>query len=139
MLAENVSETTEAREDVVFVLVKKRKVTRPGRRRLSQAGGNPTRPSSESLNELIEDTLAHLSTFPRSHFLILGPNPIQSHLPVTPISQAEALLESHRIEDGILLADQQRKKVQGKLVADPNEVCLSFSLVCHYLIFNSSR
>ena len=53
-----------------------------------------------------------------------GPNSIQSLLPVTPISQAEALLESHRIEDVILLADQQRKKVQGKLVADANEVGL---------------
>ena len=59
-----------------------------------------------------------------AHLLILGPNSIQSLLPVTPISQAEALLESHRIEDVILLADQQRKKVQGKLVADANEVCL---------------
>jgi len=71
--------------------------------------------------------MAQHSTFPRSHLLILGPNSIQSLLPVTPISQAEALLESHRIEDVILLADQQRKKVQGKLVADANEVCLSLA------------
>ena len=82
------------------------------------------------------------STFPRSQLLILGPNSIQSLLPVTPISQAEALLESHRIEDAILLADQQRKKVQGKLVADANEVCL-FSFLSRssvlYLILNSSR
>jgi hypothetical protein len=77
-------------------------------------------------DELLEDTMAHHSTFPRSHLLILGPNSIKSLLPVTPISQAEALLESHRIEDVILLADQQRKKVQGKLVADANEVYLSF-------------
>ena len=83
--------------------------------------------------------MAHHSTFPRSHLLILGPNSIQSLLPVTPISQAEALLESHRIEDVILLADEQRKKVQGKLVADANEVCLS--LLSAHLCFtlNSSR
>jgi hypothetical protein len=77
-------------------------------------------------DELLEDTMAHHSTFPRSHLLIIGPNSIQSLLPVTPISQAEALLECHRIEDVILLADQQRKKVQGKLVADANEVCTPF-------------
>ena len=68
--------------------------------------------------------MAQNSAFPRSHLLILGPNSIQSLLPVTPVSQAEGLLESHRIEDVILLADQQRKKVQGKLVADANEVRL---------------
>src|SRR6266436_4482581 len=83
-------------------------------------------------DELLEDTMAHHSTFPRSHLLILGPNSIQSLLPVTPISQAEALLESHRIEDVILLADQQRKKVQGKLVADANEVCTPFRALCFY-------
>ena len=77
--------------------------------------------------------MAYHSNFPRSQLLILGPNSIKSLLPVTPISQAEALLESHRIEDAILLADQQRKKVQGKLVADANEVCLfSFPLVRFY-------
>src|SRR6266576_2237915 len=79
-----------------------------------------------TIDELLQDTMVHHSTFPRSHLLILGPNSIQSLLPVTPISQAEALLESHRVEDVILLADQQRKKVQGKLVEDANEVCLSF-------------
>ena len=66
--------------------------------------------------------MAQHPTFPRSHLLILGPISIQSLLPVTPISRAEALLESHRIEDVILLADEQRKKVEGKLVVDTNEV-----------------
>jgi len=68
------------------------------------------------------------STFPRSHLLILGPNSIQSLLPVTPISQAEALLESHRIEDVIQLADEQRKKVQSRLIVDANEVRLVSSI-----------
>ena len=68
------------------------------------------------------------STFPRSHLLILGPNSIQSLLPVTPISQAEALPESHRIEDVIQLADEQRKKVQSRLIVDANEVRLVSSI-----------
>ncbi|KAI0266114.1 hypothetical protein BC834DRAFT_1026917 [Gloeopeniophorella convolvens] len=55
--------------------------------------------------------MAQRSTFPRSSSL----------LPDTAIDQAEALLDSHRIEDAIRLADQQRKKVQGKLVVDPDE------------------
>lgn len=79
--------------------------------------------------ELLWNNMAQRSTFPRSHLLILGPNSIQSLLPVTPISQAEALLESHRIEDVIQLADQQRKKVQSKLVVDPDEVHLVLSLI----------
>ncbi|KAI0252527.1 hypothetical protein BJV78DRAFT_1360837 [Lactifluus subvellereus] len=65
--------------------------------------------------------MAQRSTFPRSHVLIFGPSSVQSLLQVTPISQAEALLESHRTEDVIQLADKQRKKVQGKLVVDPDE------------------
>ena len=77
-------------------------------------------------HELPQNSMAQNPTFPRSHLLILGPNSIQSLLPVTPISQAEALLENHRIEDVILFADQQRKKVQGKLVVDANEVRLVF-------------
>jgi hypothetical protein len=71
--------------------------------------------------------MAQRATFPRSHLLILGPNSIKSLLPVTPISQAEALLENHRIEDVIQLADEQRKKVQSRLVVDPNEVRFYFS------------
>lgn len=62
------------------------------------------------------------STFPRSGVLILGPNTIQSLLPSTLISQAESLLESHRIEDAVSLVDQQRKKIEGKLEVDDDEV-----------------
>src|SRR6266404_2773688 len=76
--------------------------------------------------------MAQSSTFPRSHVLILGPNSVQSLLPVTPISQAEALLDDHRIEDVIQLADQQRKKVQSKLVVDASEVRFFF---CHVAAF----
>ncbi len=81
-------------------------------------------PGPRLTHELLQNKMAHRPTFPRSHLLILGPNSIQSLLPVTPISQAETLLENHRIEDVIQLADQQRKKVQSRLVVDANEVCL---------------
>jgi hypothetical protein len=91
-------------------------------------------------HELPQNSMAQHSTFLRSHLLILGPNSIQSLLPVTPISQVEALLESHRIEDVILLADQQRKKVQGKLVVDANEVSILFSGPARrYFVLNSCR
>lgn len=62
------------------------------------------------------------STFPRSGVLVLGPNTVQSLLPSTLISQAESLLESHRIEDAVDLANQQRKRLHGKASADEDEV-----------------
>jgi len=49
--------------------------------------------------------MSDLFAFPRSHLLILGPNTIKTLLPVTRISQAEALVETHRIEYAIQLAD----------------------------------
>ena len=45
--------------------------------------------------QLFEDTMAHRYAFTRSHLLILGPNSIQSLLPVTPIFRGRILLESH--------------------------------------------
>ena len=80
------------------------------------------RPTVHESHDFLKDNMAQPSTFPRSHLLILGPNSVQSLLPVTPISQAEALLNDHRIEDVIQLVDQQRKKVQSKLVVDASEV-----------------
>ena len=74
--------------------------------------------------DLLQNNMAQRSTFPRSHLLILGSNSIKSLLPVTPISQAETLLENHQIGDVIQLADEQRKKVQSRLVVDANEVRL---------------
>ena len=61
-------------------------------------------------------------TFPRSGVLILGPNSVQSLLSTTLISQAESLLESHRIEDAVGLVNQRRKKIEGKLEVDNDEV-----------------
>ncbi|THH17699.1 hypothetical protein EW146_g3170 [Bondarzewia mesenterica] len=65
--------------------------------------------------------MARRSTFPRSSVLVLGVNSVQSLLPATLISQAESLLESHRIQDVVELADQQRKKLQSKLTVDEDE------------------
>src|ERR1700736_2622124 len=62
------------------------------------------------------------STFPRSSVLILGPNSIHSLLPTTIISQVESLLESHLINDAVGLVDQQRKKIEGNLKVDNDEV-----------------
>ncbi|ESK88536.1 transforming growth factor-beta receptor-associated protein 1 [Moniliophthora roreri MCA 2997] len=62
------------------------------------------------------------STFPRSQILVSGPNSIQSLVPATLISQVESLLESHRIEDATDLADQQRKKIQGNIIVNEDEV-----------------
>jgi hypothetical protein len=87
------------------------------------------RPTVSRPHDFLKDNMAQPSTFPRSHLLIFGPNSVQSLLPVTPISQVEALLDDHRIEDVIQLVDQQRKKVQSKLVVDASEVRRS-SLPC---------
>ena len=65
-----------------------------------------------------------ISTFPRSGVLILGPNSVQSLLPSTLISQAESLLENHYIDEAVNLANQQRKKLQGKMPVDVDEVSI---------------
>ncbi|KAF8958169.1 hypothetical protein BDZ97DRAFT_1842909 [Flammula alnicola] len=59
--------------------------------------------------------------FPRSSVLVLGPNSIQSLVPSTLISQAESLLESHRLEDAYNLADQRRKKLEESINIDEDE------------------
>ena len=60
-------------------------------------------------------------TFPRSSVLVLGPDPIQSLVPSTLISQLESLLESHRLEDAFNLADQRRKKLEESITVDEDE------------------
>lgn len=71
------------------------------------------------------------STFPRSGVLVLGPNSIQSLLPSTLISQVESLLDSHRIEDAVDLADKQHRKLQGNLVVEEDEVRVSLHGFVH--------
>ncbi|KAL5523259.1 hypothetical protein ACEPAF_1526 [Sanghuangporus sanghuang] len=51
--------------------------------------------------------------FPRCNALVLSDNSIQALLPSTLISQAESLLESHRIDDAADLADQNQRKLLG--------------------------
>ncbi|KAG6861142.1 hypothetical protein C0995_003410 [Termitomyces sp. Mi166 len=58
------------------------------------------------------------STFPRSSVFVLGSSSVQSLVPSTIISQVEALLESHRIEEATNLAESQRKKLQGSISID---------------------
>ena len=70
-----------------------------------------------------------MSTFPRSGVVVIGQNAIQSLVPSTLISQAESLLENHRINDAVDLAEQQRRKLQGKASADIDEVNIYTSLV----------
>lgn len=77
------------------------------------------------------------ASFPRSGVLVLGSNSIQSLVPSTLISQAEALLESHRIEDAIDLADQQRKKIHSSISVDEDQVSAAF--VKHAIPFTFYR
>jgi vacuolar protein sorting-associated protein 3 len=74
-----------------------------------------------------------MRSFPRSNLLLVGSEGIQSLLPSTLISQAEALLDSHRIEEVVELADRQRRKVQANLTIDENEVILPFEAQVIYI------
>ena len=61
--------------------------------------------------------------FPQANVLLLTSNAVQTLLPSTLISQADALLLAHRLEDVADLAEQQRKKLQdavSKDVPEPN-------------------
>ena len=50
-------------------------------------------------------------TFEQSNILLISDNSIQALLPATLLSQADALLESRRVEDAIDLADQSQRKL----------------------------
>ena len=56
--------------------------------------------------------------FPRCSVLVLSENSIQALLPSTLISQADILLESHRINDVVDLADQSQRKLLGSSTSD---------------------
>ena len=72
------------------------------------------------------------STFPRSAVLVVGPNSIQAVLPSTLISQVESLLDSHRIDDAVDLADIQRTKLQANISVDSDEACFPTFLLGFY-------
>jgi len=38
------------------------------------------------------------------------------------VDQVDALLDEHRIDDAAALVDQRRKKLEGNLTVDPDEV-----------------
>ncbi|PIL23200.1 hypothetical protein GSI_14509 [Ganoderma sinense ZZ0214-1] len=59
--------------------------------------------------------------FPRANVLVFGSNVVQALLPSTLISQADALLLAHRLEDVADLAEQQRKKLQSVLNVERHE------------------
>lgn len=61
-------------------------------------------------------------TLPRANLLVLGSNWINTLLPATLITQADALLQGHRIEDAVAVADQQLKKFQGRVAVDSDDV-----------------
>ncbi|KAI0353913.1 hypothetical protein OH77DRAFT_1406102 [Trametes cingulata] len=60
--------------------------------------------------------------FPRANVLVLGSNAVHALLPSTLISQADALLEAHRLEDAADLAEQHRKKLQSMLNVDRHDL-----------------
>lgn len=61
------------------------------------------------------------NTGPRANLLVLGSNWINALLPSTLITQADALIQGHKLDDALTLADQQLKKFQGRSV-DQDEV-----------------
>ncbi|KAH8832816.1 hypothetical protein DL96DRAFT_1583497 [Flagelloscypha sp. PMI_526] len=70
--------------------------------------------------------------FPRSGLLLLSRNAISSLVPSTLIAQAEALLNAHRLEDLVALADRQRKKLESRVEIDQDEqdeLCYIFLLI----------
>lgn len=67
--------------------------------------------------------MARNTTFPKSRVLVLAVNAVQSLLPTTLIAQAESLLESHKVDELVQVADEQRKKLQAKLTVDEDDVC----------------
>lgn len=81
--------------------------------------------------------MARNTSFPKSRVLVLAVNAVQSLLPTTLIAQAESLLESHKIDELVQVADEQRKKLQAKLTVDDDEVSLSISIAC--LLFSVNK
>ncbi|KXN84921.1 O-methylsterigmatocystin oxidoreductase [Leucoagaricus sp. SymC.cos] len=64
-----------------------------------------------------------MHAFPRSSVLVLeDARSISSLIPSTLVDQVDSLLDSHRIDDAVVLVDQRRKKLEGNLIVDPNEV-----------------
>ncbi|KAH8085442.1 hypothetical protein BXZ70DRAFT_1045642 [Cristinia sonorae] len=65
---------------------------------------------------------------------IPGSDSVHSLLPATPISQAEALLDAHRVQDAVEIAEQHRKKVYSKPTVASEERFTSSMLGPHFVI-----
>ncbi|TBU43879.1 hypothetical protein BD309DRAFT_959701 [Dichomitus squalens] len=60
--------------------------------------------------------------FPRANVLVIGSDTVHALLPSTLISQADALLLAHRLEDVADLVEQQRKKLQSMLNVERHDL-----------------
>ncbi|KAF8878713.1 hypothetical protein BD779DRAFT_1676706 [Infundibulicybe gibba] len=58
---------------------------------------------------------------PRSGILLFASNSIDSLVPSTLISQVESLLDGHRIDEAVQLADRQRRKLEENIVVDEDQ------------------
>ncbi|EKM58173.1 uncharacterized protein PHACADRAFT_252272 [Phanerochaete carnosa HHB-10118-sp] len=61
------------------------------------------------------------STLPRSNVLVLGSNSVHCLLPATLIAQADALLDRHRLEEAVDLADRHLKRLQARVAVGQEE------------------
>lgn len=57
-----------------------------------------------------------------ANVLVLGTNSVHSLRSATLISQVDSLLENHRIEDAVSLAEQQKWRIQERLAVNQDEV-----------------
>ena len=62
------------------------------------------------------------STFPRSAILVLTPTSIHSLVPSTIISQVSSLIDTHQLEDALALADQRKRRLEGNLIVNEDDV-----------------
>jgi len=64
-----------------------------------------------------------MRAYPRISVLVVQENlAISSLVPSTLVDQVDALLDGHRVDDAAALVDQRRKKLEGNLTVDPDEV-----------------
>lgn len=59
---------------------------------------------------------------PRANVLVLGANSLHALVPATLIAQADALLDRHRLDEAVDLADRQLKRLQSRVSVSQEEV-----------------
>jgi len=86
------------------------------KRRITNANKEDNQNSQGSTN-------LYMRAFPRTSVLVVQENfAISSLVPSTLVDQVDVLLDGHRIDDAAALVDQRRKKLEGNLTVDPDEV-----------------